>query len=165
MKLTTKRLTAIGIMAALQFAITIGTAPISFGVIQLRLGTILYFMAFFNPVFIWAGVIGNMVSSIFSPFGPINILASGIAALGATMAMSYIKSMLLASVVSAIAMTATVSTMLIIVLDVPVSLAGITGIALPLLASTLIVMTGIGHSFFRYLQKRHGKIIEIIKNI
>jgi len=78
MKITTKQLAAIGIIAALYVAITMGLGAISFGVVQFRIAIALSLLVYFNPRLAPAIIIGNSLAGIFSPWGVINVIVGAI---------------------------------------------------------------------------------------
>ena len=93
-KLSTKKITVIGITAALYAALTIGLAPISYGAVQLRLSEVMTLLAFINPVFIPGLILGNFIANLFSPFGLPDVIFGTIATAIAVYMMSRSKSML-----------------------------------------------------------------------
>ena len=93
-KLSTKKITTIGITAALYAALTIGLAPISYGPVQLRLSEVMTLLAFIDPVFIPGLILGNFIANLFSPFGLPDVIFGTIATAIAVIMMSRSKSML-----------------------------------------------------------------------
>lgn len=74
MKLTTKNMAIIAVVAAVYAAITISQAAIGFGPIQFRVAESLNLLAFFNPIFVPAVVLGVLIANLFSPYGLIDII-------------------------------------------------------------------------------------------
>ncbi|TLQ05467.1 QueT transporter family protein [Pediococcus stilesii] len=62
------------IIAALYVVITLVMAPVSFGVIQLRISEMFNHLAIFNKRYIWAVTLGVLIVNMFSPLGPIDML-------------------------------------------------------------------------------------------
>jgi len=71
MKLTTKRVVLIAIVAALYVVLTVGISPLSFGPIQFRASEALKVFVLFDP-FLCLGIgIGTLIANLTSPFvGP-----------------------------------------------------------------------------------------------
>jgi len=64
----------IAVVAAVYAAITISQAAIGFGPIQFRVAESLNLLAFFNPIFVPAVVLGVLIANLFSPYGLIDII-------------------------------------------------------------------------------------------
>lgn len=69
-----RNISATAIIAALYVAITLALAPISFGVVQLRLSEMFNHLAAFNKRYIFAVTLGVLIVNVFSPLGPIDML-------------------------------------------------------------------------------------------
>lgn len=94
-KLSTKKITTIGITAALYAALTVGLAPISYGAVQLRLSEVMTLLAFIDPIFIPGLILGNFIANLFSPFGLPDVIFGTAATAIAVFMMSRSRSMLL----------------------------------------------------------------------
>lgn len=69
-----RNISATAIIAALYVPITLALAPISFGVVQLRLSEMFNHLAAFNKRYIFAVTLGALIVNVFSPLGPIDML-------------------------------------------------------------------------------------------
>lgn len=69
-----RNISATAIIAALYVSITLALAPISFGVVQLRLSEMFNHLAAFNKRYIFAVTLGVLIVNVFSPLGPIDML-------------------------------------------------------------------------------------------
>ncbi|MCL2409299.1 MAG: QueT transporter family protein [Oscillospiraceae bacterium] len=76
-----RRLALSGVIAALYAALTIGTVFISFGPLQFRVAEALTVLPFFFPHSVWGVFVGVVVSNIFSPYGPLDIVIGSLATL------------------------------------------------------------------------------------
>ncbi|KRN95183.1 QueT transporter family protein [Pediococcus stilesii] len=74
MKKLNRKIASSAIIAALYVVITLLMAPLSFGVIQLRLSELFNHLAAFNRRYILAVTMGVLIVNIFSPLGPIDML-------------------------------------------------------------------------------------------
>lgn len=81
MKISVQKLTAAGIVAAAYAALTILLAPISYGVLQLRVSEVLCILPFFVPCTAWGLFVGCMIANLISAFGPLDIVFGSLASL------------------------------------------------------------------------------------
>lgn len=68
-KLTTRAITLSAVMAALYVVTTLMIAPVSYGIFQFRVSSVLYPLCLFDPVFALGLMVGNFLSNLASPFG------------------------------------------------------------------------------------------------
>lgn len=83
-RLSTRTIAFSGIIGALYVVSTLVIAPISYGIFQFRVSSVLYPLCLFDPVFALGIAAGNFLSNLNSPFGfydfgimPFVALASG----------------------------------------------------------------------------------------
>ena len=69
-----RNIAATGVVAALYVAITLIFAPISYGVVQLRLSEMFNHLAAFNKRYIFAVTLGVLIVNIFSPLGVVDMI-------------------------------------------------------------------------------------------
>jgi len=74
MKISTKMMATMAMVAALYAALVLSLHFISFGPIQFRVAESLHLLAFFNPLFGLATVLGVLIANFFSPLGMIDIV-------------------------------------------------------------------------------------------
>jgi len=70
-----------GVIAALYAALTLALTPISYGEIQLRVAEVLCILPFFFPAAIPGLFVGCIIANIFSPYGPLDMIAGSLASL------------------------------------------------------------------------------------
>lgn len=86
-----------GVVAALYAALTVGLAPLSYWVIQVRISEFMTLLAFFNPKFIPGLVLGCFVANIGSPFGVTDMVIGTLATFLAVGAMRFCPNLFTAS--------------------------------------------------------------------
>ncbi|MEJ8554546.1 QueT transporter family protein [Tepidibacter sp. Z1-5] len=97
MKLDSKKIAIIGIVAAIYAVATIAIAPISYGAIQFRISEILILLAFINPIYIPGLVLGCIIANFFSPLGMVDVVVGSTATLISVYLISKSKNLLIAS--------------------------------------------------------------------
>lgn len=95
--ITTNKLVKIAIVAALYALLTINLAPISYGFIQFRLSEVMVLLAFIDPLYIPALVLGCIMANIFSPLGMIDVFVGSFATLLSVYMINRSKNLFLAS--------------------------------------------------------------------
>lgn len=63
-----------GIIAAVYIVVSLLIAPLTFGAVQLRFAEMLNHLVIFNKKFFFAIVIGVLVTNLFSPNGPLDLV-------------------------------------------------------------------------------------------
>ncbi len=66
MKITTKRLVSLSLVAAIYVVSTLAIAPLSYGPVQFRISEILNLLAFINPVYGIAVTLGCFIANLFT---------------------------------------------------------------------------------------------------
>lgn len=164
MKITTKQLAAIGIVAALYIAVTVGLGAISFGIIQLRIALALSLLVWFNPKLAPAIIIGNAIAGAFSPWGVINIVVGAITPAVFTWLMTKCKSLFVASLMPTFIVPLTIGWMIVWVSGMPLGFGSWAAVAGPLALSTFITMSAIGFPLARWFG-RNERFVEMIKSV
>ncbi|MEM4204097.1 MAG: QueT transporter family protein [Candidatus Methanomethylicaceae archaeon] len=124
--MNSRKIVIAAFIAALYFASTMMLHPISYGPIQMRLATAL---AGAVPIYGWTAimgfVIGQLISNVFSPLGPIDLLSPIASGSGMILTMYLYRvtkrdvSVLMGLTIMSMFLTAWVSFMLQVVLNVP----------------------------------------------
>lgn len=97
MKISTKRLVAYALVAAVYVVLTLGFAPISYGNIQFRVSEVLTLLPFFNPGFIIPLALGTFIANMFSPLGWPDMVFGTLATVIAVIGVSKMKNLFVAS--------------------------------------------------------------------
>ena len=92
-KITTRQLSAAGIVGALYAVLSIfgSVFGITFGPVQCRFSEALCVLPFFLPETVWGLFIGCLVTNILSPYGPLDMVVGSLATLLAAAATSRCK--------------------------------------------------------------------------
>lgn len=77
----TKFLVQAGVIAAIYFALTVSFAPISYGMVQVRISESLTVLPFFTPAAIPGLFIGCLLANVYGGFGIIDIVFGSLATL------------------------------------------------------------------------------------
>ncbi|MDR1914261.1 MAG: QueT transporter family protein [Clostridiales bacterium] len=94
---TIRRLAITGVIAALYVVLTLSLSFMSFESIQFRVSEILNLMAFIDPLYGVGVIIGCLISNLFSPLGPIDMIVGTLATALAVFAISRTKKLFIAS--------------------------------------------------------------------
>ena len=136
------------IIAAMYIVMTVGFAPVSYGMVQFRIAEILNLMAFINPTYGIGVVVGCFISNIFSDLGPIDWGVGTTATALAVYCISKTRSLFVASLWPTVFSGTMVGLMLTYVYNTPLVL-NIVSVAI----GQFVVMTCLGYPIFRYLLK------------
>ncbi|MEG2008277.1 MAG: QueT transporter family protein [Oscillospiraceae bacterium] len=83
MKISTGKLAAAAVIGAAYAAMTMLLAPMSFGVLQLRVAEALCILPAFLPCAAWGLFAGCAISNLLSVLGPLDVIFGSLATLGA----------------------------------------------------------------------------------
>ena len=119
--MTTRRIVRASLVAALYVVLTVAISPLSYGPVQFRVAEILKGLALFDPAFIMAFTIGNLLSNLTSPYvGPWELIFMPLANLvGASLCWLLRRWPYVGAAVYAAVITLAVATMLSFVVGVP----------------------------------------------
>lgn len=84
------KLVITALIAAIYAAVTILLAPISYGMLQVRISEALTILPFFSPYSIVGLFLGCLISNFYSPIGPLDIILGSLATLLSAIATYYI---------------------------------------------------------------------------
>lgn len=77
MKIKTKELTKMALIAGIYVVLSLFTAPLCFGAIQIRLAEMLNLLVAVNKRYIIAVTLGCMITNCFSPLGIVDVVIGG----------------------------------------------------------------------------------------
>lgn len=100
--MNTKKLTRIGLVAAIYVVLTWILPMFSYGPIQFRISEILTLLAFYNPIYVLSITIGAFISNIISPLGIIDMFVGALHSFLSVYAMTKTKNIYLASIFPAL---------------------------------------------------------------
>lgn len=75
------KLVITALIAAIYAAVTILLAPISYGMVQVRVSEALTILPYFSPYSIVGLFLGCVISNLYSPIGPLDIIVGSLATL------------------------------------------------------------------------------------
>lgn len=147
----TKFLIQAAIIGALYAALTVLLAPLSYGVMQIRVSEALTVLPFFTPAAVPGLFIGCLVSNFLSPYGVIDVICGSAATLIAAIGSYMLRSRpILVPLPPVIANAVIIGGMLYYAYGVPMNLFVIIGwIAL----GEFVACYLIGYPLLRYLKK------------
>ncbi|MCL2398542.1 MAG: QueT transporter family protein [Defluviitaleaceae bacterium] len=166
--MTTKRITAIAMVAAIYAVLTTGLGIISYGPIQIRFAEILNLLAYFNPVFIFAVTLGTFIANMFSPYGLLDMIIGTSASFISLVLVWFtgkINNMFLASFWPVIINAVMISFLILIATETEITFISFAGFAATVGAGQFIVMILMAYPLFKFLTLKHERIIEMIRNI
>lgn len=147
----TKYIVQAAIIASVYAALTIALAPISYGVMQVRISEALTVLPFFTPAAIPGLFVGCLISNILGPYGFVDMIFGSTATLlGAIGSYMLRNKPALVPLPPVIFNGIVIGPMLYYVYSVPVPLVGCI---LWVMLGELIACYGIGYPLMRYLKK------------
>ena len=168
MRIKIRTMATMAMVAALYAAITVSQAAIGFGPIQFRIAESLNLLAFFNPIFAPAVLLGVFVANLFSPYGLVDIVFGTLASLVALLLILATKkltgSLFLASLWPTVVNALVIPLVFIIYGGDPVTAAAFVPFAQSVALGQFVVVTLFGYTICRVLMARHPNFIVIIKN-
>lgn len=147
--MNTKKLTKVGLVAAIYVVLTWILPMFSYGPIQFRISEILTLLAFYNPIYVLSITIGAFISNIISPLGIIDMFVGALHSFLSVYAMTKTKNIYLASIFPAL-FSFIIAIEILIVSDEKLSFFLITG---QIMLSEFIIVSLIGVSVFKLLEK------------
>lgn len=112
-------ITRAGIIGALYFMITVSFAPLSYGILQVRISEALTVVPFFEPAAIWGLFIGCMLANIYGGNGPWDIFGGSLITLIAAFFTWRIKTPFLSLLPPVILNAFGIAYILVIILKIP----------------------------------------------
>jgi len=172
MKISTKALVYIAMVAALYAAITIAQSTFGFGPIQFRIAESLNLLAFFNPIFIPAVTLGVFLANfIGSPYGIIDAGLGTIATVIALLLLRVTKKATGNFFLSSLWVT--IANALIVPVVILLSYEGLEGLTwgayLPFVVAVAIgqfvVVSIFGYAMFQSLKQNQPHFIHTLENL
>ena len=174
MKLSTKvevsvrTIAVMAIVAAIYAALTLSLHFISFGPIQFRVAESLHLLAFFNPIFAPATVLGVLIANFFSPLGMIDMVlgtaSSTIAMILLLTTKKLTKSLLLSGLWITIVNAAIIPLVILIGIGDEVTFAAYITYAIQVGIGQFVVVSVFGYTLCRILMAKYPNFIEIISS-
>ena len=147
----TKHVIQAAVIAAVYAALTIALAPLSYGVMQVRVSEALTVLPFFTPAAIPGLFVGCLISNILGPYGLVDmIFGSATTLLGAIGSYMLRNKPLLVPLPPVILNGIVIGPMLYYIYSVPVPLIGCI---LWVMLGELIACYGLGYPLMKYLKK------------
>jgi len=166
MKLNIKTMAIMAMVAALYAALTLSLAFMSYGPIQFRVAESLNLLAFFNPIFAPAVLIGVLIANFFSPYGLVDIVfgtgASAIALLLILATKRYTNNLFLASLWPTIVNALLIPLIFLIYAGEGITVAAFLPFAASVAIGQFVVVTIFGYTLCRALMTKYPKFIEIL---
>lgn len=151
MAMSTKKIIQAAVIASIYAVLTIALAPLSYGVMQIRVSEALTILPYFTPAAIPGLFIGCLVSNMIGPYGVLDIVCGSLATLVAAGASYCLREKpLLVPLPPVIANAIIIGSMLHFAYGVPMPLFACmlwVGIG------ELIVCYGLGYPLLRFLKK------------
>src|SRR5690554_4427863 len=141
----TETIVKVAVVAALYVVLTISIAPIAYRDIQFRISEILVLLCFYRRDYIYSLIIGCFIANFFSPI-PMDIFFGTLHTAISVFLISRIKNLLIASLLMPI-----IAFELYLFLELPFWISLLTT-----MISEFIVLSIIGYSIFKILEKNSG---------
>ena len=168
MKMNIRTMAIMAVVAAIYAAITVSLAPISFGPIQFRVAESLNLLAFFNPIFAPAVILGVLIANFFSPLGLVDIVL-GTAATAIAMGLLLVikkrtNNLFLCSLPTTIINAAIIPMVILIGTGSSVTFAAYITYAAYVGLGQFVVVSICGYAICRILMTRYPEFIERLRN-
>lgn len=169
MRIKTRTMLVMAMVAAIYAAVTISTSGIAFSQIQFRIAESLNLLAFFNPILAPAVLLGVFVANLFSPYGLVDIIfgtsASLIALLLILATKKLTRSLFLASLWPTVVNALVIPLVFIIYGGEGVTMAAFVPFAASVAIGQFVVVTLFGYTICRMLMAKNQNFIKIIENL
>jgi len=169
MKFSIKTMAVMAMVAALYAVLVISLSFISFGPIQFRVAESLHLLAFFNPIFAPATVLGVLIANFFSPLGMIDIVlgtSSSVIAMALFLATKKLTNNLLLSGLWITAVNAAIIPLVILIgVGGEITFAAYITYAFQVGIGQFVVVSIFGYALCRYLMTKHPNFIEMLQNL
>ena len=169
MKLSVKTMTIMAMVAAIYAVITVAQAAIGFGPIQFRVAESLNLLAFFNPIFAPAVLLGVFLANFFSPYGLVDIIvgtgASAIALFLILATKRLMNNLFIASLWPTVINALLIPLVFLIYGGEGITMAAFLPFAASVAIGQFVVVTVLGYSLCRYLMAKHPNFIEILSRL
>jgi len=156
-------------IAALYAAITVALAPISFAGIQFRVAESLHLLAFFNPIFAPATVLGVLIANFFSPLGLVDIIFGTMSSTVAMLMLLFTKkhtgNLFLSGLWLTVVNAAIIPVVILIGIGSEVTFAAYIAYAATVGIGQFVVVSIFGYAVCRYLIAEHPNFIEMLKTM
>ena len=169
MKLNIKTMAVMAMVAALYAALTLWLHFISFGPIQFRVAESLHLLAFFNPVFAPATVLGVLIANFFSPLGTIDIVlgttSSAIAMVLFLVTKKLTNNLFLSGLWITAVNAAIIPLVILVGIGSEITLAAYATYAAQVGIGQFVVVTIFGYTLCRVLMAKYPGFIEMLKSV
>ena len=156
-------------VAAIYAAITVSQAAIGFGPIQFRIAESLNLLAFFNPIFAPAVVLGVLIANLFSPYGLVDIVfgtgASAIAMLLILATKKLTNNLFLASLWPTIVNAAIIPLVILLGGGGTATFGTFMPIAGSVALGQFVVVTIFGYTLCRVMMAKNPNFIKILEEV
>ncbi len=150
------------IVAALYAALTLSMAPISYGIIQLRLSEVMTLLAFINPVYIAGLTLGTLIANMASQLGMADMVFGTLATFISVLCMSRMKNIWLASLWPSIVNGIIIGSMLYTFGFVPEGLGLLPAMGFVFLGE-FVVVSLIGVPVFQQIVMKQSRLMALLK--
>jgi len=169
MRINTKAMVIMALVAGLYAAVTVWQAAIGFGPIQFRVAESLNLLAFFNPIFAPAVLLGVFVANLFSPWGLVDIIFGTSASLLALLLILATKkltnNLLLASLWPTVVNALVIPLVFIIYGGEGVTVAAFVPFAISVAIGQFVVVTLFGYTLLRVLLAKYPNLPAILQHV
>ncbi len=151
---TARRISVIGLTAAVYVVMTLAFPILSYGEVQCRLSEILNLLAFVNPVFAPGVVLGCFLANLFSPNGMLIDCVMGTSAtlLAVIFIVKFSKNLFIASLWPTI-FSIIIGVELCLISELPFTIINFVSLTFFVLVGEFIAVTVIGYPLFKQFLK------------
>jgi uncharacterized membrane protein len=164
-----KTMAVMAVVAAIYAALTLSLHFISFGPIQFRVAESLHLLAFFNPIFAPATVLGVLIANFFSPLGMIDMVlgtaSSAIAMILFLATKKLTSSLLLSGLWITIVNAAIIPLVILIGIGDEVTPAAYAAYAAQVGIGQFVVVSIFGCTLCRFLMAKYPNFISALKSL
>ncbi len=184
MKISTRRLVTLSLVAAIYVVATLAIAPLSYGPVQFRISEVLNLLAFINPIYGVGVTLGCFIANIFSPMSTqLDIIFGTLATALSVFFIGKTKNIVIASlyptvfnaIIVAWIITASMTGDMTFFLSNPEVLSDGTSLgaanifyittAASVAIGEFVVVTIIGVPFVRFLQAKQQAFYQMLRDI
>ena len=157
----TKQIAILGLVATIYIVMSLAIQPLSFGLLQFRLGEMLLVLPFINKKYSFSLIIGCLIVNLFSPMGLIDVLFGTTSTVLMCLAIINIKNNWLIPIIAGLLTGSMIGLELYYVLEIPMPLIYI----MLMVGAGEVVTVALGVVVFDLIKKKNAYFYNLIESI
>ncbi|MDF9867843.1 putative membrane protein [Bacilli bacterium PM5-3] len=157
----TRQLVILGLCVTIYVVLSLAVQPLSFGMVQFRLGEMLMVLPFINKKYSISLIIGCLIVNLYSPLGIVDILFGTTSTALMCLFISRVKNNWTIPIIAGVLTGTMIGAELYFVLEIPMSLT----IIMLSVGAGEVVTVSLGVIIFDIIKKKNDYFYKLIENI